>query len=519
MSVGDYWKALTAAALLGTERQAVPSAAGTALEGLLAEGDTKEATLLNAAALASMYRRSGMVPPPSAHPPLPLAPADVWPLNTQAQHDCLEAVLQGKYQQLIEELLGHMVRARVRPYRGWVFKVIEAAHGNARLRPLALQVMDERGRWLAQYVPFGGWVTPSQLSESLWEEGRLEERLAYLGQVRKEDAAKARGMVEAVWSQESHEVRAKMLDELGQGLSMDDEPFLETCLDDKRKEVRTTAQSLLNQMPESRLVQRMIERVRPLLRIEAAKPQGIFGGIISGITGKKGEGKIEVVLPEKFEKDWGRDGIEQKNMPYGLGEKAWWLQQMVERVPPSLWGEAKEAIATASKDKEWKEVLLNAWCGAASRFREAAWAEALINHLSHQDYRIAGLLMAFTAEQLHAQTLHRLKSGNGTLNPRGTEWAFLQVCPKPWSAELQQALSKRVITSLQSWQKMEKPDWTIHSFLQELGLVLPVSMLPQISPSMRQAFAAPEHPLKESFGAVIDRLEFRQNMQQVFEVA
>ena len=157
---------------------------------------------------------------------------------------------------------------------------------------------------------------------------------------------------------------------------------------------------------------------------------------------------------------------------------------------------------------------MGAWLMATQRFRDVAWAEALIGYYS--DHRITQLFAVLPIEQLHAQTLHRLKSGQGVLNPNGMEWTFLQNCPKPWSAELQQGLSKRVMVSLTTWQKMEKSDWGIQSFLAQLGLSLPVSVLLDIPASMRQAFSSPEHPLREAFSEMMERLEFRQKMQRAF---
>ncbi|WP_218022973.1 hypothetical protein, partial [Calidithermus terrae] len=63
MNVSEYWKALTAAALLGTERQEPPSAALTPLAPALPEGAGREEALLDAAAAAALYRRGGRVLP------------------------------------------------------------------------------------------------------------------------------------------------------------------------------------------------------------------------------------------------------------------------------------------------------------------------------------------------------------------------------------------------------------------------------------------------------------------------
>lgn len=504
MSVSDYWKALTAAALLGTERQAVPSAAGTAIASAIPESGNQEEALLSGAAVASLYRRSGRLLPPSPHPLPPAAPADRWGELTPGQHHYFEEVMQpgSEKKDLMGELFGLMVQAQVRPYRRWVFRVLEEAHSNLGLRPQALLILGERGRWVAQWVPFLQWVTPTELSHAQWEEGRLEERLAYLQQVRNAEPGRARAMVEEVWAGEAHEVKVRLLEVLQTCLSLEDEPFLESCLDDRRKEVRLQAAGLLNQLPESRLVQRMMMRARPLLKLTPA-----------GMLGLK-NACLEVVLPEQFEKDWARDGLEQKSAPHGMGEKAWWLQQIIERVPPGWWGEPEQWISALND--EWRNVLLKAWLNATLRFKDAHWATVLMRHLDGQN--AAALIPALSKAEVEAQTLYRLNSGTAPVGRDGLEWQLLHSCPKPLSAEIARALSRRALQSLSGWQKMNEESWRVARVMSELALMLPPRFIEQIAPSQREAFARQGHPLFAAFAKFVEVLEFRYQMHQAFQV-
>ena len=513
MSVHDFYQRLTAAALLGTERQAPPSAAGTPLAELLPDLPNREEALLNAAALAQGYLGAGWQAPQSPHPPLSPAPADLWPEVSDAQQQIFQTVFSHKTD-LLGELLGLMAQAKVRPVRGWVHRVIEAGQRQPELRPVALQVMDERGRWAAKFLEAGAWVTPSSLPDSIWDDGNLTERVAYLQELRGRNPAAARSKLEESWNGENHEAKAKFLEVFEQGLSLEDEVFLERVLDDKRKEVRAVAQQLLSSRADSQLTQRMIERVKPLLKIEVPKPQGLIGGAIAAVSGKKPTVKIEITLPEQFDKSWARDGLEQKNVPYGMGEKAWWLQQMLERVPPSLWGEAKELVPHL--DKEWRDLLRAAWQAATIRFRDVRWATGMIGYLD--DYRSSSLIAALPPDELYAQALHRLKSGTGVLRTDNLEWQFVQACPQPYKPEMLEALAKRATISLLNWQKMDQKnmDWRAHYSLQQLGLVLSPFYIKEIHPSIRQTFANPEHPLFEAYRQFEDVLEFRHQMHQAF---
>ena len=108
------------------------------------------------------------------------------------------------------------------------------------------------------------------------------------------------------------------------GLSMDDEPFLESALDDKHAEVRRAAAELLSRLAESRLCQRMIARVGPLVQFSE----------------HKGKLQIDMTLPDQYTKDMARDGVEKKVQ--GMGERNGWLYQMIADRPavllvPSHW--------------------------------------------------------------------------------------------------------------------------------------------------------------------------------------
>ena len=97
-------------------------------------------------------------------------------------------------------------------------------------------------------------------------------------------------------------------------MSLDDETFLEAALDDRRKEVRGAAADLLARLPESALRRRALERALPLLKFKSNKLR---------------RKTIEVTLPEACDKAMQRDGVEPKPGFRGVGEKAWWLQQML----------------------------------------------------------------------------------------------------------------------------------------------------------------------------------------------
>lgn len=75
-----------------------------------------------------------------------------------------------------------------------------------------------------------------------WLSGAFEERRASLLAMRKHDPARARAWLQETWTKDPPDEREALLRLfVATGLSLADETFLETTLDDKRKTVRQAA--------------------------------------------------------------------------------------------------------------------------------------------------------------------------------------------------------------------------------------------------------------------------------------
>ena len=79
-----------------------------------------------------------------------------------------------------------------------------------------------------------------------------------------------------------------------------------------------------------------------------------------------------------------RDGIEPKPSRHGLGERSWWLSEMVARVPPSAWSLAwgltpGELAETAVKSR-WNEAVYPGLVEAAVIHQDLDWLDALLPH-------------------------------------------------------------------------------------------------------------------------------------------
>jgi hypothetical protein len=316
-----------------------------------------EPDLLQEAAYASLRRLAGWRPPrPDALTVTP-APVDDLPLVSPGAAQRLSEMLAGTYQEVLPEWLDLAARANRRVPAHFLPDLFDYAKGHPGVRDRVDRVAGQRGRWLAEQN--SSWAFGAlEDAEDAYATGTRPARVSALQSLRQRDAAKARALLEDTWSKESGEDRAALIAALARELSPDDEPFLEKALKDRKRDVREAALDLLARLPNSALVNRMRERVTPLIKVK----KSLLGS------------KVDVTPPEACDEAMVEDGIEPKP-PQGTGEKAWWLSQMVALVPPSTWP-SELAVLIAWSD--WSHALLRGWSIAAARYRDQDWCEALL---------------------------------------------------------------------------------------------------------------------------------------------
>jgi hypothetical protein len=286
------------------------------------------------------------------------------PCPAQAEQ-ALARLLLDTYPQVRPEWLrlanAHRCRLPARLLPG----VLDLGTAQRPLRALIEGVLGARGHWLAQQNPDWHWVGADTSDvQALWEEGNIEQRANALRDLRASDAASAMLALQATWASETPDHRATLLGCLAVGLGPADEAFLESALDDKRKEVRSVAQRLLASLPGSQLAQRMRARAVPLLRVER-------NGNATHLLAE---------VPPERDKGMQRDGVGASLYP-AMGEKSGWLVDILAAVPPTWWSSAFDtsprsclALAMAS---EFKHTLLLGWSSALQRSLQAGYDAGL----------------------------------------------------------------------------------------------------------------------------------------------
>jgi hypothetical protein len=238
---------------------------------------------------------------------------------------------------------------------------------------------------------------------------------------------------------------------LAVGLSDEDEPFLETALDDRSAGVRQVAVDLLGRPPASRRAARMVERLLALVRRD--DPQG---GVLSARRGRGRATTLCFAPPGEPDAAARRDGINDA-APAGMGVSAWRLAQVVGGTPLSFWTEhlgltPAETAALATTDDEPARrtrtqrggrgtlagpllVGLEAAAIAQAGRADPDWGVAIFAH------RPSPPVLAALPPGLAAEQLTRLL-GSG-LGPSPAVAELFAACPEPWPEPLGQAVLDR----------------------------------------------------------------------------
>ncbi len=529
MAPEPLWNDLAAAALLGTERRAfaVPQAEGglAPLFGGLTGTDPGKALLGTAAALA-LYRRAGRRPAKDAEPPPEPAPVETRPRPSATAAAHLAQVLSsGMTREVLAEWLTALDRAGRRVPEESLPALLEIGRKDRELRPSLVAVLGERGRWLARqnpdwaYAGAGEAQPESSATDTAWQTGTSEARAALLRQLRKADPARGRELVASTWSTEEPSDRAGFLEAFEVGLGPDDESFLESALDDRRKEVRSVAVELLSQLPQSRLVRRVLERVAPLLALSVEVTLSALESAPSKPIVVKTKPFAEFELPAACDKPMQRDGIEPK--PQGgtkLGEKAWWLSQMLGCIPPAVWsrvwGKPPHEVVQAAIASKWNDALYPALTRAAIRARDAEWIEALLpqRHRAALNLNdLSEMIQALPAERREraVQGLLRMDA-QGKLFKKVEELAdaglmlLTDHVPAPWGEELAIEILGRLPLNLANAKYY---DYQCHRFLKAAGAALPAALAIQAVADWKVAEA-----IRSQFDEFVALLQFRHDM-------
>ncbi|MGO8670137.1 MAG: DUF5691 domain-containing protein [Capsulimonadaceae bacterium] len=402
----DTWQELTTATLIGVERHPftlprqedsltpneeeaarVPSggAARNGVDFALASigPGTVEEGLLKSAAVATVFRRAGGLPRRAAE--LPPAPAEDDQLcECPAAVGPLLRMEFGVYQGVLPEALGRLAARRERIPHDLLPVLLDFGRQHADLRDLILDVIDNRGTWLAGLNP--SWEWAAAIDDDDWDDsasrsGRarassFDARINTLIRLDRRGPDEARRRLRAALPNADADIRARMLGSLrgrlaAGGGTLDDEDLLEEALDDRSVAVRRVAADLLAYLPDSRFVARMAGRLRA-----AVSARFHF-------TGRR----LDVVHPGEFDPGFVRDAVLSVEDPKGRAaspppDQNAWLQAVASSVPPQFWsehlGRSPSDIVALIAASDWADTLFAGLAAASTRHPDPVWITALL---------------------------------------------------------------------------------------------------------------------------------------------
>lgn len=479
----SLWKNLLPPAMVGTDKKplelpVLEGAVGQLLAQLQAQANTPAQALLQAAGVLTVCERAGQrptaMPNPASHG---VAPADALQqaLQDKALKDTLRWLFTDAPQRLQIDWLQQMAVAGWRLPATLLPLALDTAQRASALRPAVAAVLGERGRWLARHHSTWRYAAGSADSAPLgtrWQEGTLAQRIQLLREERQNHPVQGRERLQASLSDLPAKERAELLAVLQTGLSADDETLLTTlAAQDRSREVRQTARTLLVQLPESAITQAAIARLQPCIVLK------------TGLRGVSGQ-RWMVQPPEAADPDWKNHGIDAERPTHErLGERAWWLYQLARQVPLAWWeqhtGMTPEALLQWARKSDWTEALVRAWWEVLRPAPVVAWCLAFLEHwpgkaMQESPAAVLALLSATEREPYWQRTLESIdKPKQGTLE-EVVQQIIAAYAPGQYLSE---PLSQLLVSKLPLYQ----PRYYYQLPLADLCCVLHDNALPQLS--------------------------------------
>jgi hypothetical protein len=360
------WPELVQAALVGAERATLPVLPA---DLPVPTTTTPEKQLLEAAAAFSLYQQVGQLPQMDRSLPPSLFHTSAPVTTTSPSPYLLACILDGQFRDCLGEYLGLMVQAGQTIPPELLPNLLEEGRTRPTLRPQLLPVLGERGRWLARQNPLWAYASPvlddwDGLVQH-WQDGDHRVRHALLYQLRHSEPERGREIAAAFWKEEQPQHRTWYLSVMAHGLSMADEPLLETLLDDRHHLVRQKAAELLACLPQSRLARRMAARLPQIVSWQPATPQRLY-----------------LRYPDTRDPHLQRDGFSLLDNPKNQSKA---LITLLNAVPLSAWltlgPTTPTDLVTALPHSQWVRTLTNGLVTATLRQHNTEWADCLLVHL------------------------------------------------------------------------------------------------------------------------------------------
>lgn len=373
--MSSHWTPLLPAATVGTDRHTAqlptwPGDAGATIQHAAAGAAPATALLRTAAVLAACGLASAQGAGWTAELPAPAANDALPAPGRGAVFDALRHAVSDGTARLQHEAMLILARAGLRLPELLLPQALDLGRRSIPLRAPLLPALGQRGLWLAaqrdEWAYAAGSTEPDD-GEAQWTDGTLEQRRAWLARTRAANPTVGRERLQATLPELPARERAELAAALATGLSEADESLLDTLRADRARDVRQTALQFLLRLPGAAHPQRAIARLAPLVVLER------------GLLRKR----WQVDAPHAAGDDWKADQLDAiRPTNESLGERGWWLYQLVRQVPLAWWHERlglnpAELLAWAA-GTDWAEALLRGWRDVLFTVPDDDWCDALL---------------------------------------------------------------------------------------------------------------------------------------------
>lgn len=480
------WSSLLPAAMVGTERHGGPlpelsgPAGALAAEAAQAAADPAIALLRIAAVLATCSLAGARGPAQADPLPAP-APDDTLPtLENGPVRDAVRWSLYEGPTRLSHTVCRTLADAGLRLPPALLPQALELGRRSIALRAPLLPVLGERGLWLAAQRDewqYAAGATAVASDPSQWTQGTLDQRRAFLVRERETDPAGARERLHQALPELSAKERAELVATLATGLGDADEPLLDALRADRSREVRQAALALLVRLPQAAHPQRAAARIAALMSQQR-------------VLLRK---RWQIDAPELPADDWKADQVDAARPQHDrLGERAWWLYQLVRQVPLRWWTDhtalSPPELLDWAAGTDWADALLRGWRDVLFAAPDEAWCDALLDRWPKGLQENPSAVLALLSPARRERHLQRhLRDTSESLH--GTLAQILAACPagETLSREISQLLTERVHE--RAGQLNE--DYGLRNQLPELACALHPDALERLAALPRRAEETP----------------------------
>ena len=435
------WKQLEKIALLGSERSTLSPEMQEALttKGINTDQEITK-IILEAVAYYAPLQKAGWQPKKWEGSLLPSSKEVNQQSCSNKSRQHLATILE-KYPKLIPEFIDGMQTNKKCIPPELLPPLFEKSLKDEILWSQIENRIGERGKWLLPLNPAWSKLR-SDYPIAEWALGTRELRIALLKKARRTNPKEGLTLLQSTWKADGVKEKAPLLKILSIGLSINDEAFLEDCLNFPRKEIRKIARNLLIQLPASQLHQR--------IQTELAKL----------VTFVKKEETIILSLPEASNKALIRDGIDPKKKGASSKVEVNMLVQMMEIVAPSFWEKHFNAspaqIIKLFSNSDRSLFLVNAIIKAIALHQSKEWIEAMVQFWytgylqeNWQALEMKPIFEAFPNDLFNEVVYKRLQATKVMPDEHAPLMQLLQIEHQKWS----KPVSLIVMQLLQDWMR------------------------------------------------------------------